>query len=314
MLSIALLHIIISLICLFAGMLLHILFKNSRNEAIVVYFISGLIAITCMGQIAALFTAVGPFLQLTIASLLLLAAFLKRNALVAILKRLKNESLPASRMELISFLSLWVLLIVYASGPTQMDDTESYHIQMVKWLKEYGTVPGLANLHERFGFNSSWFTSIALFAPTSRQVNYYVILNSLISVWFVFYLLRIIFKTNSGRPSLQIAATCILGIALISFPILRGNAATANYDSITCLLILVLFGETWQKGDSFHNWQPGPEWLLWPAYLFTIRVTNMPFTLLLVPALYIFLKRSKRRQIGFFIFFYLLLWVPFQSG
>lgn len=44
----------------------------------------------------------------------------------------------------------------------QAFDTGLYHYQLVRWLSEYGTVPGLALLHFRFGFTSSWF---ALAAP-----------------------------------------------------------------------------------------------------------------------------------------------------
>jgi hypothetical protein len=44
----------------------------------------------------------------------------------------------------------------------QAFDTGLYHYQVVRWLSDYGTVPGLALLHFRFGFSSSWF---ALAAP-----------------------------------------------------------------------------------------------------------------------------------------------------
>jgi hypothetical protein len=44
----------------------------------------------------------------------------------------------------------------------QAFDTGLYHYQLVRWLSEYGTVPGMALLHFRFGFTSSWF---ALAAP-----------------------------------------------------------------------------------------------------------------------------------------------------
>lgn len=44
-----------------------------------------------------------------------------------------------------------------ASGPPQVYDTGFYHAQAVRWLNEHGTVPGLANLHGRLGFNSVWF-------------------------------------------------------------------------------------------------------------------------------------------------------------
>ena len=32
-------------------------------------------------------------------------------------------------------------------------DASLYHIQSIKWMNEYPTIPGLANIHDRFGFN-----------------------------------------------------------------------------------------------------------------------------------------------------------------
>lgn len=41
-------------------------------------------------------------------------------------------------------------------------DTGLYHYQAIEWFRQYGTVPGLALIHHRFGTSSSWF---ALAAP-----------------------------------------------------------------------------------------------------------------------------------------------------
>jgi hypothetical protein len=42
-------------------------------------------------------------------------------------------------------------------------DTELYHIQNVMWNASYPTLPGLANVHDRFGFNSSYLLYATLF-------------------------------------------------------------------------------------------------------------------------------------------------------
>jgi hypothetical protein len=44
-------------------------------------------------------------------------------------------------------------------------DTGLYHLSVVRWINEYATVPGLANLHTRLGYGSasSFFTFAALF-------------------------------------------------------------------------------------------------------------------------------------------------------
>jgi hypothetical protein len=41
-------------------------------------------------------------------------------------------------------------------------DTGLYHAQTVRWINEYGTPPGLGNLHSRLAFNSSWHSFAAL--------------------------------------------------------------------------------------------------------------------------------------------------------
>jgi hypothetical protein len=49
-----------------------------------------------------------------------------------------------------------------ATGFVEVYDTGLYHYPLTRWLSTYGTVRGLALIHFRFGFSSSWF---ALAAP-----------------------------------------------------------------------------------------------------------------------------------------------------
>jgi hypothetical protein len=42
-------------------------------------------------------------------------------------------------------------------------DSGLYHNQFIMWMNQYPAVPGLANLHERFGFNSHWHLLAASF-------------------------------------------------------------------------------------------------------------------------------------------------------
>jgi len=45
----------------------------------------------------------------------------------------------------------------YCSQVIVSYDTKLYHMQAIKWLSEYGLVPGMALIHSRFGYPSSWF-------------------------------------------------------------------------------------------------------------------------------------------------------------
>lgn len=81
-------------------------------------------------------------------------------------------SRSAVRQEIKAWLrtgSLWGLWLTAVSAggilgirPVVLHDTGLYHYQTIRWLSEYGTVRGLALIHERFGFASSYF---ALHAP-----------------------------------------------------------------------------------------------------------------------------------------------------
>lgn len=48
-----------------------------------------------------------------------------------------------------------------AMGPADSFDDGMYHLQVVKWFSTYPIVPGLANLHVRFGFNNPTFLWVA---------------------------------------------------------------------------------------------------------------------------------------------------------
>lgn len=64
------------------------------------------------------------------------------------------------------FWALWTVSVTFGGvlgiQPVIHYDTGLYHYQAIRWLAEYGTVRGLALIHERFGFASSYF---ALHAP-----------------------------------------------------------------------------------------------------------------------------------------------------
>lgn len=64
---------------------------------------------------------------------------------------------------LLGIISLALGVAAYCSQVIVWYDSGLYHMQVIKWLSEFGLVPGLALIHSRFGFISSWFSLPALF-------------------------------------------------------------------------------------------------------------------------------------------------------
>lgn len=65
------------------------------------------------------------------------------------------------------FFVLELGIAAFISRPITYGDTGGYHFQAIQWLSKFGVVPGLALIHERFGFISSWF---ALAAPFNSGI------------------------------------------------------------------------------------------------------------------------------------------------
>lgn len=86
---------------------------------------------------------------------------------------------PGTRTDLIALLSglsaRWTLgfiilelgVAAFVSQVVTHYDTGLYHFQAIRWLSRFGAVPGLALIHSRFGFTSSWF---ALAAPFNTGI------------------------------------------------------------------------------------------------------------------------------------------------
>ncbi|WP_036058889.1 hypothetical protein [Leptospira sp. P2653] len=77
------------------------------------------------------------------------------------LKRLTFGFIHKNIVIIITFPFLLSALI-FSLNPPFAYDSGLYHIQSIKWIQEYSAVPGLANLHGRFGFNPNIFTIFAL--------------------------------------------------------------------------------------------------------------------------------------------------------
>jgi len=303
MLSLLFYQIIITLTCLWSGILFYKFFPT-KNESrpIIYYLLSGLILLTSLTQVIALFFPISFYTKSGIVGLLILLSIIKR----------KNTNFFIPKMKVSTYLILffisWVIILLINAGPTMMDDTESYHIQSIKWIQEYGSVPGLVNLHERFGLNSSWFSSVALFSFSSKTTGGFTVMNSVISVWLCYWFIE---KFNQFKKEHNVqAAFAILSVFILSlviWPLIRGNAATTNYDFITTSIVLIFFTEVFFS----EKISPSIDWIIWPAYLFTVRQINFPFLLLSLFAFIFFIRQKQTRQLPLAVAYCLLLIVPF---
>ena len=127
-----------------------------RQLDVVITPILGLFSITLLASVWAFFAPIAVGFH---AVLILLSVFFwykNKTSFVLILEntiiQIKLFSYPFKILFVVSSL----LVLAQSATLPFIIDNESYYIQTIKWLNEYGFVKGLANLHLFFGQTSGW--------------------------------------------------------------------------------------------------------------------------------------------------------------
>jgi hypothetical protein len=305
MLYLILYYFLITTICLWAGMVIYSFTPSadSISRPFINYLLTGLMGITAIGQWVVLFLPLNIIALFGILIFCGLISVLRKKQVSRIFRNCIIINRNNSILFYICFLAFLVLIAIFNAGPVTMDDTASYHVQMVKWVQEFGSVLGIANLHMRFGFNSSWFSTIGILSYPAIGLNTYLSLNGLLCVWLCYFLLDNFFNFYKNRESVKsmiraIGSLVLLLLCLLNWPMIRGSASSANYDFISTCCIIVLFIDLYKDKDEVPI-----EWLIWPAYLFTVRMMNFPLFILSLVYISRFMKSfSVKKLLLIFLF------------
>ncbi len=134
-----------------------------KNKNFVITSILGLFSVTILASIWAVFNRINiEFHAFLLAVNILL--FLKfRKPITEIYRLFCFEFLQLQKiLKAVLVIIVFLILAQCASIPFVIDN-ESYYIQTIKWINEYGFVKGLVNLHLFFGQTSGWHITQSVF-------------------------------------------------------------------------------------------------------------------------------------------------------
>ncbi|PIP92433.1 MAG: hypothetical protein COW00_00900 [Bdellovibrio sp. CG12_big_fil_rev_8_21_14_0_65_39_13] len=150
-------------------------------------------------------------------------------------------------------ISLVSLILGYDHYPYNTD-TDFYHANAVKWLSEYGTVIGLANLNQRLGVNTSWHILGGIldhYFWKDRTTWILPALSYTASLGFFtyeFFFGKAIWKKCF---SLLILGWTFCNILTWGFPSLHYDFLPLVYNAIVVYLVLIFYSEKSEKPLSF---------------------------------------------------------------
>lgn len=125
------------------------------------YFYAGLVAVTVYAQFFSIFYKVGLLANLLLLGGCAVSALVLKKELAHHLRELFLTITPFKAGVVV----LLFLLFAYGTSTGIIHyDTGLYHAQSIRWIEEYGIVPGLGNLHSRLAYNSASFCLSALYS------------------------------------------------------------------------------------------------------------------------------------------------------
>ena len=127
-----------------------------KNSNFVIFSILGLFTTTVFASIWAVFGRINIEFHL-IFLILNIGIYLRFKNEIQILYKSFFLELKALTLSLkIALLFIFILILAQCASIPYIIDNESYYIQTIKWINEYGLVKGVANLHLFLGQTSGW--------------------------------------------------------------------------------------------------------------------------------------------------------------
>ena len=208
------------------------------------------------------------------------------EALVKLYLAIKNWSV-LGWIGMLAFATITILCSLHTS---LNNDSGLYYIQFMKWINSYPVIPGLANLHDRFGFNSTWHLLNAAFNMKTVGLTATNDLNGLL-----FILVGIgCFDSASRTASQKKIYDGIWAVfPILMFLLLRFLTSTAP-DLPATLIPLAYFSYLVAEKDKSSL----PVLVMLIAFASTIKVLSALHIIILLPVLYLTVKAKNFKSIG----------------
>ena len=253
-----------------------------------VYVVAGLLCLNVYAQIYSIFSNVGKAAFCLIFAIAVLCMIFQ---LIYIAKRTihkPNGTFQTWQLCTVFVVTMWVGL--YTMKAPSFGDTYLYHAQAIRWIEEYGVVPGLGNLHNRFAYNSACMPLHALFSFSWFFEQPLHAVNGFLGCFFVGYALitNKLFTKSESRLS-DMLKCAILVYVFVS----RINISSPNSDMPAMLIVLYVMCKWSECNESHEDSQSYGVICLFAAWAVSIKLSAAScMMLILYPAVMLF--REKR--------------------
>ena len=274
------------------GMFLKSIIKIETNNLSIITFL-GMFLQTIFLCFCCFFTNLGIEIFVANAILVSIITFYKSSEIKIVLAEFKNSFKLNSVFSNIILIIIFISTLFTSSKSPFLIDNESYYIQTIKWINEFGFVKGLANLHIFFaqsspfhvlqaGFNFSFLTN------KLNDLNGFILIIS--SFFFIHKFEKIYVETNNFHWIGMIPVFNVLFFLFISQP---------SPDFIIIVVSQIIFYLFIEENQSENALKSS---ILLFLFLAFVKVTIAPIAILIL-----FWIHKKKRFLNLFIIFGIII-------
>lgn len=265
----------------------------------------GVIIATVYAQFFSLAGGVGLVANLLLTAACVITAFLCRRDVGEYLTQGWKACGLSRKIVLLVLVVLWAF---FTSRGYIHYDSDLYHAQSIRWIEEYGVVPGLGNLHERFAYNSSFFALSALYSLkflTGRSLHacsgYFALLLSVTALDIT---------RSWKRRRFTLSDFARVGAIYYLTTITNEVVSPASDYSIMCVVFIIVI--KWLDLLAQEEKEITPFSLLCVAgvYALTLKLTAGLILLLLIKPAYRLIREKRIREIFLCLGMGLIVAVP----
>lgn len=246
-----------------------------KNKNFAITFILGLFSVTVLASIWAIFGRINNEFHGVLLFLNLLLFFKFQKEIIEKYKVFWSELQSLSKTLKLFLFTITLMIIAQCSSIPYVIDNESYYIQTIKWINEYGFVKGIVNLHFFLGQTSGWHITQSVFNFSFLYSNFNDLSGFLVLLGTVFSIQKLQeFYQNKNSNYLLIGLFPITSIFLFQF--ISGPSPDIPV-YVLSFIIFFYFLENFKKCtvEVFN--------LIVILILFTLYIKNTTLTFIIIP-------------------------------
>lgn len=270
------------------------------------YLYAGIGVMTVYSQLFSIFWKVGFCANL----ILLTVSFI----CMAACRRELAENFRAVRLTItpVKAASIVLLFLLFAYGTSTgllHYDTGLYHAQSIRWIEEYGIVPGLGNLHSRLAYNSAAFCLSALYSMAFLGGQSYHVCAGFLGFLLALVCGEAINRHRSRKPLLSDFARLVGIYYLLNIFDEMVSPASDYFMVLLVLYIVIRWLDLTERKEK--SCLPFAMLCVLSVVVLTVKLSGALILLLTLKPAFIMLKEKRRKEMIVFLGLGILATVPF---